>query len=128
MKRILLMDDEQVVLDFLGQMLGHLGYDVGTSLEGSQAITAYEKAKGEAKPFDAVIMDLVISNGMGGEETVKELKKTDPTAKVIVTSGHLDHPAILNHTAFGFDAAITKPYKMDKLKETLEGVINSPSL
>jgi CheY-like chemotaxis protein len=125
MKRILLMDDEQVVLDFLGRMLTHLGYNVGISTEGGQAIAAYEKAKGESKPFDVVMMDLVICNGMGGEDAVKELKKIDPTAKVIATSGHLDHPVMLDYRAFDFNAAITKPYKMDKLKETIDSVIDS---
>ena len=125
MKRILLMDDEQVVLEFLGRMLEHLGYDVTTSKEGGQALATYTQAKAEARPFDAVIMDLVICNGMGGEEAVLELRKIDPKARAIATSGHLDHPVMLEHAKFGFNASLTKPYKMDKLKETIEGVLNA---
>ena len=125
MKRILLMDDEQVVLDFLGQILRHLGYDVATTTAGAQAIDAYVREKSEAKPFDVVIMDLVIANGMGGQETVAELKKIDPTARAIATSGHLDHPVMVDHRAFHFDATLPKPYKMDRLKEVIEGVINA---
>jgi len=126
MQRILLMDDEQVVLEFLGRMLEHLGYDVVTCKEGARAIAAYNRAKAEGKPFDTVIMDLVICNGMGGEEAVLELRKLDPKARVIATSGHLDHPVMLDHAKFGFNASLTKPYKMDKLKETIEGVLNAP--
>jgi len=127
MKRILLMDDEQVVLEFLGKMLEHLGYDVVSCQEGGQAIAAYIQAKAEGNPFNAVVMDLVICNGMGGEEAVRELKKLDSKARVIATSGHLDHPVMLDHARFGFNAAITKPYKMDKLKETIEGVLTAPA-
>jgi DNA-binding NtrC family response regulator len=125
MKRILLMDDEQVVLEFLSRMLEHLGYNVSTCTEGGQALAAYEKAQGESKPFDVVMMDLVICNGMGGQDAVLEIKKIDPAAKVIATSGHLDHPVMLDHAQFQFNAAIPKPYKMEKLKETIERVVNA---
>jgi len=121
------MDDEPVVLDFLGHILRHIGYDVATSREGHQAIAEYEKAKDESHPFDAVIMDLVISPGMGGQEAVVELKKIDPAAQVIATSGHLDHPAMLNFRAFDFNAALTKPYKTDKLREVIGSLIGAPA-
>jgi len=127
MKRILLMDDEQVVLEFLSRMLEHIGYDVSTCKEGGQATAAFTEAKAEGKPFDIVMMDLVICNGMGGQEAVLEIKKIDPQARVIATSGHLDHPVMLDHAQFGFKAAIPKPYKMDKLKEIIESVLTAPA-
>jgi len=43
--RILLMDDEQMILDIVSRMLGHLGYEVTTCTDGSQAIAAFAKAK-----------------------------------------------------------------------------------
>jgi DNA-binding NtrC family response regulator len=127
MKRILLMDDEKIVLEFLGRMLENLGYDVSTCTDGAQAIAAYTEAKAAAKPFDVVMMDLVICNGMGGQETVLEIKKLDPKARVIATSGHLDHPVMLDHAKFQFNASIPKPYKMDKLKEVIASVVNAPA-
>jgi DNA-binding NtrC family response regulator len=125
MKRILLMDDELTVLEFLGKMLEHLQYEVVTCTEGSEAARLYSQARTEAKPFDVVILDLVILNGLGGEQAVKEIQKIDPAAKVIATSGHLDHPVMTDHATFGFKAALPKPYKMDTLRQTIAGVINS---
>jgi DNA-binding NtrC family response regulator len=121
------MDDEQAVLDLLSRMLTRLGYEVIACAEGRQAIAAYTQAKSESKPFDAVIMDLVICNGMGGEEAILEIKKIDPKARVIATSGHLKHPVMLDHKAFNFDAAVEKPYKLDKLKQVIESVISTPA-
>ena len=47
MKRILLMDDEQMVLDLLSLMLSHLGYEVVTCTAGKQAVAAFTQAKAE---------------------------------------------------------------------------------
>ena len=126
-KRILLMDDEQMILDIVSRMLGHLGYDVTTCTDGSQAIAAFTKAKSHSEAFDVVMMDLVIPNGVGGEDAVKTIKKIDPAAKVIASSGHLDHPVMTDHNKFGFNAVLEKPYKLEKLQQVIEAVINSPA-
>jgi len=125
--RILLMDDEQMILDIVSRMLGHLGYDVTTCTDGSQAIAAFAKAKSQSEPFDVVMMDLVIPNGVGGEDAVKTIKKIDPSARVIASSGHLDHPVMTDHNKFGFNAVLEKPYKLEKLQQVIEAVINTAS-
>jgi two-component system cell cycle sensor histidine kinase/response regulator CckA len=124
-KRILLMDDEQMILDIVSRMLGHLGYEVTTCTDGSQAIAAYAKAKSHAEKFDVVVMDLVIPNGVGGQDAVHTIKKIDPNAKVIASSGHLDHPVMVDHQKFGFVAALEKPYKLEKLQQVIETVVNA---
>jgi two-component system cell cycle sensor histidine kinase/response regulator CckA len=124
-KRILLMDDEQMILDIVSRMLDHLGYEVKTCLDGSQAIAAFTKAKCQSEPFDIVLMDLIIPNGVGGQDAVHTIKKIDPSAKVIASSGHLDHPVMLNFKNYGFAAALEKPYKLEKLQQLIEVVLNS---
>ena len=127
-RRILLMDDEQMILDIVSRMLGHLGYEVSTCTDGSQAIAAFAKAKSHGEPFDIVMMDLVIPNGVGGQDAVHTIKKIDPTAKVIASSGHLEHPVMLDHNKFGFAAVLEKPYKLEKLQQVIETVVNTPSM
>ena len=126
-KRILLMDDEQMILDIVSRMLGHLGYDVTTCTDGSQAIAAFAKAKSHSENFDVVMMDLVIPNGVGGQDAVHTIKKIDPNARVIASSGHLDHPVMTDHNKFGFNAVLEKPYKLEKLQRVIEAVINEPA-
>ncbi|MCE0484842.1 MAG: PAS domain S-box protein [Methylacidiphilales bacterium] len=126
-KRILLMDDEQMILDIVSRMLGHLGYEVTTCTDGSQAIAAFAKAKSQSEPFDVVMMDLVIPNGVGGQDAVHTIKKIDPHAKVVASSGHLDHPVMTDHSKFGFNAVLEKPYKLEKLQQAIETVVNTPA-
>jgi two-component system cell cycle sensor histidine kinase/response regulator CckA len=126
-RRILLMDDEQMILDIVSRMLGHLGYEVTTCTDGSQAIAAFTKAKSQNEPFDVVMMDLVIPNGVGGQDAVHTIKKIDPNAKVIASSGHLEHPVMRDHKNFGFNAVLEKPYKLEKLQQVIENAINAPA-
>jgi CheY-like chemotaxis protein len=126
-RRILLMDDEQMILDIVSRMLGHLGYEVTTCTDGSQAIAAFAKSKSHSEPFDVVMMDLVIPNGVGGQDAVHTIKKIDPGARVIASSGHLEHPVMLDHKKFGFNAVLEKPYKLEKLQQVIETVINAPA-
>jgi len=127
-RRILLMDDEQMILDIVSRMLRHLGYGVVTCVDGSQAIAAFAKAKSQGEPFDVVMMDLVIPNGVGGQDAVHTIKKIDPTAKVIASSGHLEHPVMQDHRKFGFNAVLEKPYKLEKLQQVIEAVANAPAV
>jgi PAS domain S-box-containing protein len=127
-RRILLMDDEQMILDIVSRMLGHLGYEVTTCTDGSQAIAAFAKAKSHGEPFDIVMMDLVIPNGVGGQDAVHTIKKIDPNARVVASSGHLEHPVMLDHAKFGFSAVLEKPYKLEKLQQVIETVITSPAV
>jgi PAS domain S-box-containing protein len=126
-RRILLMDDEQMILDIVSRMLGHLGYEVTTCTDGSQAIAAFTKAKSHSEPFDVVMMDLVIPNGVGGQDAVHTIKKIDPNAKVIASSGHLEHPVMRDHKSFGFNAVLEKPYKLEKLQQVIEAAISAPA-
>ena len=126
-RRILLMDDEQMILDIVSRMLTHLGYEVRTSMDGAQAIAAFTKAKNQGEPFDVVMMDLVIPNGVGGQEAAPTLRQIDPHAKIIASSGHLDHPVMKDHRKYGFTAVLEKPYKLERLQQVIGSVIEQGS-
>jgi two-component system cell cycle sensor histidine kinase/response regulator CckA len=122
-KRILLMDDEQMILDIVSRMLTHLGYEVTICTDGAQAIAAFAKAKSNGQPYDVVLMDLVIPDGVGGQDAVHTIRKIDANAKVIASSGHLEHPAMTDHRKFGFVAVLEKPYRLERLQQVIDGVI-----
>ena len=120
--RMLLLEDDAILVKSLCGMLRRLGYTplaVGT---GKKLLTAYAAAEKAGRPFKAVIMDLMIPGAMGGEAAVRRLKKLYPEAKVIVSSGHLDSPVMRNYRACGFDGILAKPYKYEVLAEALAGL------
>jgi CheY-like chemotaxis protein len=101
--RILVMDDEASIREVLGQMLQKLGYEAVCVKDGGQALEAYQQAKKQG-PFDAVILDLTIPNGLGGKETLELLLQLDPQIRTIVSSGYGDDPIMANYENYGFKA------------------------
>ncbi len=121
--KILVMDDEELLRDIVGMMLEQIGYEVEFANDGSEAIEVYTQAKKSRVPFDAVLMDLNIRDGMGGREAIKILHDIDPGIKAIVTSGLSKNPVMSAFRGYGFSGIISKPYKMKELSGILDKVI-----
>jgi CheY-like chemotaxis protein len=123
--RILVMDDAEGMRKVFGVLLQRMGHEVELVEEGQRAIEVYRGAKGQGRPFDAVILDLTIRGGMGGQETILALRRIDPAAKAIVMSGYTDDPVVQEHERHGFEAALEKPFDIGKLQEVLSQVLGS---
>jgi CheY-like chemotaxis protein len=121
--KILLMDDEQIILDVTQEVLKFLGYEVMFAREGQTAIDLYSQEKNAGAPFDLVILDLSIPEGMGGKDTIGKLKAFDPDVKAIVSTGYANDPAVLDFAGYGFSGKLSKPYKINELKSILEQLI-----
>ncbi len=117
--RILLLEDEDLLKKAAMRMLKELGYEPVVTVEGRETLKAYKEAMEAGSPFAAVIMDLTIPGGMGGKEAVAELRKLNPAAKVIVSSGYSDEAVMADYKAYGFDAVLPKPYTYEQMAETL---------
>jgi CheY-like chemotaxis protein len=118
--KILLMDDEQIILDVTQEVLKFLKYDVVFARDGLAAIDLYKKEKTSGAPFDIVILDLSVPSGMGGKETIEHLRKFDPAVKAIISSGYSNDPVVENFSQYGFSGRLSKPYKISDLKNLLE--------
>jgi CheY-like chemotaxis protein len=121
--KILVMDDEEIVRTLLTQMLTQLGYTVESARDGAEAIRLYRRAKDVGQPFAAVLMDLTIATGMGGKETIAELRQVDPEVKAIVSSGNSNDPVMANFQHYGFSGVLAKPYPLAELQAMLQNVI-----
>ena len=117
--RILLMDDEEVVRNTVGRVLEELGYEVGLTVDGKQALRVYAEASEQGAPYDLVIMDLTIPGGMGGREAIVALLAADPEARALVTSGYADDPIMANYADYGFCGRLAKPIRLQELAEAV---------
>lgn len=117
--RILLMDDERAVRESVSLMLGLLNYDVVEAVDGREALEKFEAARAAGRPFDAVVLDLRVPEGLGGVETVARLRELDPGLRAIAASGYHDDPVMADCARHGFTAALPKPFKMGELRHLL---------
>ena len=121
--RILVVDDEDVVRETIVEMLTLIGYEVSSAKTGQEAVKAFKEARVSGVPFSAVMLDLVMEDGMGGEEILQRLKAIDPGVKAIASSGYSGFATSSEWAEYGFSAAISKPYRIDELREKLDKLL-----
>jgi len=120
--RILVMDDEEIILDMVAVLLNKLGYEVDLAQDGSETIAKYKEALHLSRPYKMVIVDLVIPGGLGGRETILKLKELDPEVKAIISSGHYRDPIMQDFKSYGFCGALIKPYILKELETVLSKI------
>jgi PAS domain S-box-containing protein len=122
--KVLLLDDEDIVRDVVGNMLTTLGYDVVSAKDCYETIDFYKGSLNTGERFDAVIMDLTIPGGMGGKEAIVKLREIDPEVRAIVSSGYSNDPIMADFKRYGFNGVIAKPFQLQELQDTLQHVIS----
>ena len=120
--RILVMDDDEFIRELVSDMLTGIGYKVTVAKDGAEAIRRYKNARESGNPFDLVIVDLTVRDGMKGEETIRNLIEIDPEVRAIASSGYSKDPVLVNFREHGFSGAITKPYRIRELSKILRKI------
>ncbi|MFA5331326.1 MAG: response regulator [Methanoregula sp.] len=117
------MDDENIIIDVSKEVFRFLGYDAMFARNGESALKIYAGEKEAGRPFDVVILDLSISDGMGGREVIGKLREYDPAVQAVVSSGYSNDPIMQDCTKYGFSGRLTKPYRINDMKTLLERLI-----
>jgi signal transduction histidine kinase len=125
--RILVMDDEEIVRELLSELLTILGYTVVCTRDGAEAIAAYQRAQATGHRFTAVILDITVPGGLGGKETIAQLRTIDPQVNALVSSGYTQDPILANFAQYGFRGMVPKPYTVEQLQHALQCVIQGRS-
>ncbi len=120
--KILVMDGDETIRVTVKLVLERMNYEVETPNHVNEAIDLYKRAARAHKPFDAVIMDLKVPDGMGGCEAINKLIEIDPETKVIVSGSNVDDPILKDFDGYGVSAFLLKPFKIDSLRKTLHEV------
>lgn len=123
LRRILILEDEKLIRRLIYSTLTHAGFQVDETWDGQQTVEAYRQAKENGHPYDLLIMDLAIENGMGGVEAMNRIRNFDPAALAIVSSGYSDDPAMARPLEYGFTSVLPKPYQPRHLVEAVEELL-----
>ena len=110
MKKILVVDDEIAIRNLLKEFLNRKGYDVYTASDGRAAIAEVK----EIGPH-IVLLDIMMP-GMGGIDTLKEIRRIDPKVGVIMVTAISDQQLGKRAMELGAFDYITKPLDFDYLE------------
>ncbi|MDQ0245694.1 two-component system chemotaxis response regulator CheY [Bacillus fengqiuensis] len=113
-KRILIVDDAAFMRMMIKDILSKNGYDVvAEAADGMQAIEKYN----EHQP-DLVTMDITMPE-MDGITALKEIKKINPSAKVIMCSAMGQQAMVIDAIQAGAKDFIVKPFQADRVIEAI---------
>lgn len=122
--KVLVMDDDELVLDICGRMLEKMGYSTVRVKDGNEAASRYREELEAGRRFDCVILDLTIPGGPGGREVIKILKQLDPDVRAIVSSGYSNDPVMSQYREYGFTGVTAKPYSFNELEAAVSAAIS----
>jgi len=113
--RVLLVDDEQRILNFLSSKLKATGYEVFTASNGVEALEQVQ-----AQEPDFVVLDILMPK-KDGFETLKELRTFSPVP-VIILSAKGTNVDKVKGLSLGADDYLSKPFSPDELIARIEAV------
>jgi two-component system cell cycle sensor histidine kinase/response regulator CckA len=119
---ILLVEDEPVLRDFVGQTLRDYKYRVLEAGSGVEALKVWEKHEGK---IDLLLTDMVMPEGMSGSHLARHLRERKPDLKIIFTSGY--SPEIIGKNFKESDLEfLQKPYRPPLLAQKVRKCLDPP--
>ena len=112
--KLMVVDNEIDICNFVKSFFGMRGYDVVTALNGDEAVAKLI----EERP-DLVMLDVSMRTPKEGLEYLPELKKRLPSVKVIMVTGIEDDGTIEEARRLGADDYITKPLVLEYLETSV---------
>jgi ATP-dependent Lon protease len=120
--KILIVDDEQIVLKNMSHFLSKDNYSVYTALTGFEALDLLENTE-----FDVVLTDLKMEK-MDGITLLEKIKKRHPDTEVIMLSGYATISSTVDAMKKGAFNYITKPFKLDDVRSVVRQALGKRSV
>jgi CheY-like chemotaxis protein len=114
-RRILFVDDEDLIRDTIKDMLMMLGYDVELARNAKEALEIVRK-----EYFPLIITDLMMP-AIDGTQLCKQIREINETSVIYAFSGFLTEVDSDRLKDVGFDGHLCKPVKIEVLKHAIEG-------
>ncbi|MFH1845317.1 MAG: response regulator [bacterium] len=112
--RVLLVDDEEDLVEFLTHRLVKRGFTVTATTAGADALVASARQR-----YDVAIVDLKMP-GMDGIAVLEQLKDHQPYLEAIILTGHGSHATALAAGRLQAFRYLLKPYEFDELVTLIE--------
>ena len=112
--RVLIVDDEAAVRDYVNRVLVAAGYEAITASDAAEALTLV----GTAKPIDLLITDVIMPE-VTGDELARRIRRTHPQMKVLYITGFADRLFSERPVLWEDEAFIEKPFSVAGLREAV---------
>ncbi len=120
--RILIVDDDPLILETVGFFVSSFGYECDTTSNAREALDILNR-----KQFNIIISDIVMP-GMNGMDLLKEVKKLYPEIGVILVTAYAENFSYSDVIRAGAIDFISKPFLKDELKAKLDRVVREQNI
>lgn len=117
-RKVLVIDDEQIVLNSVKKILGHGEYEVEATLSGRQGL-----GWALSRNYDIVLTDVRMPD-MGGMLILRDIKKVKPSIPVIIITGYATVQSAMQAMKLGAAEYIEKPFTPDQLLKAVKATLD----
>jgi CheY-like chemotaxis protein len=110
---LLVVEDEEIMRDSLVDWFSSEGRKVDAAVDGEEALAKFQLEK-----YDAMIIDLMLP-GRNGLDVLAEVKKRNPTAKVVIVTAYPSYETAVEAMRRGASDYLPKPFPLEKLEASL---------
>lgn len=113
-KRVLIVDDDALLCEQLGNIIQYFGYDAVLAADGSEALSQFKK-----QPVDLVLADNHMP-GISGIELMHEFHRLKSDLPVIILTGYPSEETIVQTLLEGGYTYLAKPVNLDRLRALIK--------
>ncbi|QOC22384.1 PAS domain S-box protein [Wenzhouxiangella sp. AB-CW3] len=119
-ERILVVEDDELVLEHVRRLICQLGYEVATATSGDEAL---QLARSEQE-FDLLFTDVIMPGGHTGPDLAREIRRIHPDLRVLFTSGYTEDALTLEESDRPSARLLQKPYPKAVLARALREALD----
>ena len=120
---MLVVDDEDGVRRALVQIGKVYGFEVITAATSDEGLQSYRDRLHARRRYDTVLLDLNLRGGLNGIEVFEALRRIDPEATVIATSGQYSEGDIERFQEIGFAGFLPKPFTLEDFDHVVQEIL-----
>ncbi len=120
--KILIVDDDQDICEYMDLLLSQQGYRVETRQDSAAALELVRDSE-----FHVVVLDIMMP-GMSGMEMLEEIRKFDSDIAIIIFTGNPTVDTAVKSMKFNVSDYIKKPFDIDEFTQSLEKILRDKGL
>jgi two-component system cell cycle sensor histidine kinase/response regulator CckA len=121
-KRVLIVDDEDMLRELLTEQLTEAGYAVCEACNGAEAIEVLKRLQAEQVRVDAVVLDMNMPK-MDGARAFAEIRALFPRMPILIATGYAQDEMVQKVVESGANGVLVKPYDAEALFEKLSEIL-----
>jgi CheY-like chemotaxis protein len=122
-KKILIVDDEEMLRELLLEQLISAGYSVYEAANGLEAIELLKHLEAQELCVNAVVLDMNMPK-MNGAKAFAEIRTLFPTVPILIATGFAQDEVVQKLLESGANGVLSKPYNIEELLKRLEEILN----